>query len=120
MTSTINRPRQRQPRRPVQEPPKEPVTRWTRKKVGKEILIFAVTALALYNAGRSISDSFERQIFLSEQSKVLHKGQQQAQQINKELRDGLSNYRSSKGIEHLARERLNQAGPDEVIVHIGK
>jgi len=120
MTSTINRPRQRQQRRPVQQAPKEPVTRWTKRKVGREVLIFAVTALALYNAGRSIYDSVERQIFLSDQSKILHKGQAQAQQINKELRDGLSNYRSSKGIEHLARERLNQAGPDEVIVHIGK
>ena len=120
MTSTINRPRQRQQRRPVKEPPKESVTKWTGRKIGREILIFAVTALAIYNAGRSINDSFERQIFLNDQSKILHKGQAQAQQINKELRDGLSNYRSSKGIEHLARERLNQAGPDEVIVHIGK
>jgi cell division protein FtsB len=93
---------------------------WNKRKVGRELLIFAVTCLALYNAGRSIADSVERQFFLSEQSKILHRGQAQAQQINKELREGLANYRSSNGIEHLARERLNQAGPDEVIVHIGK
>ncbi|MFX5697226.1 septum formation initiator family protein, partial [Acinetobacter baumannii] len=62
----------------------------------------------------------QRQIFLQEQSASLKKGQAQAQQINKELREGLSNYRSSKGIERLARERLNQSGPDEVIVHVGK
>lgn len=92
----------------------------TKRRVFREVLIMAVTCLALYNAGRSIADSFERQFFLHDQASVLRKGQAQAQQINKELRDGLSNYRSSKGIERLARERLNQAGPDEVIVHIGK
>jgi cell division protein FtsB len=89
-------------------------------KIGRELLILSITSLALYNAGRSISDSIHRQIFLHEQSDTLKKGQSQAQQINKELREGLSNYRSSKGIERLARERLNQAGPDEVIVHVGK
>src|ERR1700709_2378892 len=105
---TKTRPRHSQKQ---QQPKAEaPPVKWTRKKVGREVLIFAVTCLALYNAGRSIYDSVERQIFLSDQSKILHKGQAQAQQINKELRDGLSNYRSSKGIEHLARERLNQAG----------
>jgi cell division protein FtsB len=92
----------------------------TKQRLIREILILAVTCLALYNAGRSISDSVERQFFLRDQGNALRKGQAQAQQINKELRDGLSNYRSSKGIERLARERLNQAGPDEVIVHIGK
>ncbi len=80
----------------------------------------AVTCLALYNAGRSIWDSVQRQFFLHEQAAVLTKGQEQAQQVNKELREGLSSYRSSKGIERLARERLNQSGPDEIIVHIGK
>jgi cell division protein FtsB len=92
----------------------------TKQRLVREVLIMAVTFLALYNAGRSIGDSVERQFFLHDQGNVLKKGQAQAQQINKELRDGLSNYRSSKGIERLARERLNQAGPDEVIVHIGK
>jgi hypothetical protein len=114
---TKTRPRHHHRQQPVaQAPPPQ----WNKRKLGREVLIFAVTGLALYNAGRSIWDSVERQIFLSDQSTILHKGQAQAQQINKELRDGLSNYRSSKGIEHLARERLNQAGPDEVIVHIGK
>lgn len=92
----------------------------TRKRVVREVLIFSVTCLALYNAGRAICDSVNRQFFLHDQAIVLKRGQAQAEQVNKELREGLSNYRSSKGIERLARERLNQAGPDEVIVHIGK
>ncbi len=119
MPPTINRPRRKpqQAQAPQTQAPKAP---FNKKKLGRELVIFAVTGLALYNAGRSIYDSVERQIFLGDQSKILKKGQQQAQQINKELRDGLSNYKSSKGIERLARERLNQAGPDEYIVHIGR
>ena len=120
MPPTINRPRHRRPQPQAQTQVQAPRSSWNKKKLGREFLILAVTSLALYNAGRSIHDSVERQIFLNDQSQILKKGQQQAQQINKELRDGLSNYRSSKGIERLARERLNQAGPDEVIVHIGK
>lgn len=119
MPPTRPRPRHSQRlQKPVQQT--APAQTWNKTKLIRELLIFAVTGLALYNAGRSIYDSVERQIFLSEQSQILKKGQAQAQQINKELRDGLSNYRSSKGIERLARERLNQAGPDEFIVHIGK
>jgi cell division protein FtsB len=86
----------------------------------REFLIMGVTMLALYNAGRSIYDSVERQVFLHGQGVALKTGQEQAAEINKELRDGLSSYRSSNGIERLARERLNLAGPDEVVVRIGK
>ncbi|HEY9789093.1 MAG TPA: septum formation initiator family protein [Candidatus Obscuribacterales bacterium] len=89
-------------------------------KVLRDSLIASVTLLALYHAGRSIVGSIERQIFLHNQSVALKAGQVQAQQVNKELRDGLTNYRSSSGIERLARERLNLAGPDEVVIRIGK
>ena len=79
-----------------------------------------VTLLALYHAGRSIISSVDRQLFLHKEAIALKSGQVQAQQVNKELRDGLTNYRSSSGIERLARERLNLAGPDEIVVRIGK
>lgn len=79
-----------------------------------------VTLLALYHAGRSISGSVERQMFLSKEATSLKAGQVQAQQVNKELREGLTNYRSNSGIERLARERLNLAGTDEIVVRIGK
>ena len=91
-----------------------------RPKVVREILIMCITLLAMYHAGRSIVSSVERQIFLHKQSIALKTGQVQAQQVNKELREGLTNYRSSSGIERLARERLNLAGSDEVVVRIGK
>lgn len=83
-------------------------------------MIASITLLALYHTGRSIAGSIERQIFLHNQAIALKAGQVQAQQVNKELREGLTNYRSSSGIERLARERLNLAGPDEVVVRIGK
>lgn len=89
-------------------------------KAVREVLIMGVTLLALYHAGRSIGGSVERQMFLHKESDSLKAGQVQAQQVNKELREGLTNYRSSSGIERLARERLNLAGPDEVVVRIGK
>jgi cell division protein FtsB len=89
-------------------------------KAGREMFIMAVTLLALYHAGRSIACSVERQIFLHQQAAQLKVGQVQAQQVNRELRDGLTNYRSSSGIERLARERLNLAGTDEIVVRIGK
>jgi len=89
-------------------------------KSTREILIMCVTLLALYHAGRSISGSVERQIFLHQEAASLKAGQVQAQQVNRELRDGLTNYRSSSGIERLARERLNLAGTDEIVVRIGK
>ena len=92
----------------------------TKTRAVRELLIMAVTILALYNAGRASYDSVERQVFLHKQAVALKTGQQQAAEVNKELRDGLSSYRSSSGIERLARERLNLAGPDEVVVRLGK
>jgi uncharacterized protein YpmB len=92
----------------------------TKKKPAREIVIMLVTLLAMYHAGRSIVDSVQRQFFLHKQAIALRSGQSQAQQVNKELREGLTSYRSSSGIERLARERLNLAGPDEVIVRIAK
>jgi cell division protein FtsB len=79
-----------------------------------------ITILAIYHAGRSIVHSVERQAFLHNQTVALQAGQAQAQEVNKELREGLTSYRSSSGIERLARERLNLAGPDEIVVRIGK
>lgn len=92
----------------------------TKERTIREVFIFAVTLLALYHAGRSIYGSIDRQIFLHKQQIALKQGQTQSQEINQELREGLSNYRSSKGIERLARERLNLAGQDEIIVRLGK
>lgn len=92
----------------------------TKTKAVRQILIMLVTLLAIFHAGRSIAFSLERQIFLHKQAIALRAGQEQAQQVNRELRDGLTSYRSSSGIEHLARERLNLAGPDEIVVRIGK
>ncbi len=80
----------------------------------------AVTMLAIYHAGRSIWGSIERQAFLHAQAVALRASQSQNEEINKELREGLSNYRTSNGIEKLARERLGLAGQDEIIVRIGK
>lgn len=91
-----------------------------RQKLIREVLIAGVTLLAIYQAGRSIYSSVERQVFLHHQEIALKQGESQAQEVNKELREGLSSYRSSDGIERLARERLNLAGPDEMIVRIGK
>lgn len=91
-----------------------------RQKLLREVLIASVTLLAIYQAGRSIYSSVERQMFLHQQEIALKQGETQAQEVNKELRDGLSSYRSSDGIERLARERLNLAGPEEMIVRIGK
>ena len=88
--------------------------------MARQALIMIVTLLAIYHAGRAIYGSVERQVFLHGQEVALKASQEQAQEVNKELRDGLSSYRSSKGIERLARERLNLAGPDEMIVRIGK
>jgi cell division protein FtsB len=92
----------------------------TKTRAMREIFILAVTVLALYHAGRSIYSSVDRQIFLNKQAIALKSGQAQSQEINKELREGLSSYRSSTGVERLARERLNLAGPDEIIVRLGK
>ena len=92
----------------------------TKTKAVREVSIMVVTLLAIFHACRSISDSLERQMFLHKQTIALRTGQEQAQEVNRELRDGLTSYRSSSGIERLARERLNLAGPDEIVVRIGK
>lgn len=89
-------------------------------KAIRECLIMLIILLAIYHAARSIGHSVERQVFLRNQSVALKSGQSQAEEINKELREGLANYRSSSGIERLARERLNLAGPDEIVVRISK
>lgn len=92
----------------------------SKTKAIRELFIMMVTLLAIYHAGRALLTSIERQIFLHNQAIALRAGQNQAQEINKELREGLTNYRSSSGLEHLARERLNLAGPNEIVVRIGK
>jgi len=92
----------------------------TKGKLVRELAIMAITCLALYHAWRSVYGSVERQIFLNLQAQTLKSGQKQSQDVNKDLREGLANYRSSKGIERLARERLNLAGQDEIIVRIAK
>jgi cell division protein FtsB len=92
----------------------------TKGRLLRELSIMAITCLALYHAGRSVYNSIERQMFLHSQIQALNAGQKQAQEVNKDLKDGLTNYRSSKGIERLARERLNLAGQDEIIVRTAK
>ncbi|MBI4533117.1 MAG: septum formation initiator family protein, partial [Candidatus Melainabacteria bacterium] len=92
----------------------------TRPKAIREIVIMMVTLLAIYHASKSIAGSLGRQFFLNRQAVALRSGQTQAQEVNKELREGLTNYRCPVGIERLARERLNLAGSNEIIVRIGK
>lgn len=88
--------------------------------IAKQGAILAISLLAIFQVGRAIHASIDRQIFLHKQTLALKAGEAQAEEINKELRDGLSSYRSSAGIERLARERLNLAGTDEVIIRIAK
>src|SRR5262245_28874982 len=97
-----------------------PTSVMTKSKVIRECLIMVICLLAITHAAKSIGHSVERQAFLHNQAVALRAGQAQAQEVNKELREGLTSYRSSSGIERLARERLNLAGPDEVVVRIGK
>ncbi len=92
----------------------------SKSKILRELLISVVTVFAIFHACKSIVGSMEHQVYLHRQAAVLRTGQAQARQVNKELRDGLTNYRSSSGIERLARERLNLAGADEIIVRTGK
>jgi cell division protein FtsB len=89
-------------------------------QLGRQLVIMVITSIAIYQAGRSIVGSCQRQVYLHQQANALKDGRRQAEEINKELRDGLSSYRSSTGIERLARERLNLAGPDEIVIRIGK
>lgn len=90
------------------------------KKIIRELAIMLVTCLAIFNACKSIYSSVDHQFYLHKQTIALKTGHAQAQEVNKELREGLSNYRSSSGIERLARERLNLSGSDEIIVRISK
>ncbi len=92
----------------------------TKRRWLREFAVMAITILAIYHAGRSIWNSVERQVFLHAQSLALRASQQQNEDINKDLREGLANYRTSNGIEKLARERLGLAGQDEIVVRIGK
>lgn len=86
----------------------------------RHLLVMVVCLFAIWQVGRSIHGSVERQLFLHNQQLALKAGQTQAEEINQELRDGLSSYKSSTGIERLARERLNLAGTDEVILRLAK
>ncbi len=86
----------------------------------RELSILVIISLAIYHAGRSICGSIERQILLHAQASTLKAGLKQAEEVNQDLRDGLTNFRSSNGLERLARERLNLAGQDEIIVRLGK
>lgn len=79
-----------------------------------------VTGLAIFHACKAIYESVQHQFYLHKQTLALKAGHTQAQEMNKELREGLSSYRSSSGIERLARERLNLSGADEIIVRISK
>ena len=90
------------------------------RKIIRELAIMLVTCLAIFHACKSICSSIEHQFYLHRQTVALKAGHAQAQEVNKELREGLSNYRSSSGIERLARERLNLSGADEIIVRISK
>jgi cell division protein FtsB len=92
----------------------------TKSRRLRELSIMVVTCLAIYHAGRSIYSSIERQLLLHSQASSLKGGLKQAEEVNQDLRDGLTNYRSSNGLERLARERLNLAGQDEIIVRLGK
>jgi hypothetical protein len=90
------------------------------KDLFKQVMITLACLLAIWQIGRSINGSIERQMFLHKQTLALKAGQANAEEINKELRDGLSSSRSNTGIERLARERLNLAGTDEVILRLAK
>ncbi|MBX9691636.1 MAG: hypothetical protein K2Z81_04575 [Cyanobacteria bacterium] len=91
-----------------------------KKELIKQISITLLCLLAIFQVGRSIQESLGRQMFLHKQTIALKAGQSQAEEINKELRDGLTSYRSTTGIERLARERLNLAASDEVLLRIAK
>lgn len=92
----------------------------SKKRTIRELAIMFVTCLAIFHACKSIYESVHHQFYLHKQTLALKTGHAQAQEMNKELREGLSNYRSSSGIERLARERLNLSGSDEIIVRISK
>jgi cell division protein FtsB len=92
----------------------------TKHRLVKELFIMAIICFASYHALKSIYGSVERQIFLYDQIQSLKTAQKQALEANKDLANGLSNYKSEAGLERLARERLNLVGKDEIMVRIGK
>jgi len=119
----VSTPAKKPPSKPSHKPVGEPgfLSRFNISgQLGRQLVIMLITSVAIYQAGRSIVGSCQRQVYLHQQSNALKDGRRQAEEINKELRDGLSSYRSSTGIERLARERLNLAGPDEIVIRIGK
>lgn len=119
----VSTPAKKPPAKPSHKPVGEPgfLSRFNISgQLGRQLVIMLITSVAIYQAGRSIVGSCQRQVYLHQQSNALKDGRRQAEEINKELRDGLSSYRSSTGIERLARERLNLAGPDEIVIRIGK
>jgi cell division protein FtsB len=89
-------------------------------KLTTEILALILVLFFLYQAGRSVACSIEHQIFLYQQKAALAQGRVQTEQVNRELRQGLVHYQSPKGLEKLARERLNVAGPGEIVIRLGK
>lgn len=88
--------------------------------IWRHVLVTVGCLFAIWEVGRSIHGSVERQLFLHNQQLALKAGRTQALEINKELQDGLTSYKSNTGIERLARERLNLAGSDEVILRLAK
>ncbi len=91
-----------------------------RAKLIRETLTLTIGLFVAFQLGRSILDSIEAQIFLYRKSSALKATQAQLEQVNQELRDGLSNYRSTRGLEALARERLNVAGDGEILIRLSK
>jgi cell division protein FtsB len=92
----------------------------TKQRFIKELFVMAIICFATFHALKSIYGSVQRQIFLQRQIQSLKTGRKQAVEINKDLQGGLNSYNSKEGLERLARERLNLAGKDEVLIRIGK
>jgi cell division protein FtsB len=92
----------------------------TKPKLITEIFALVLALFFLYQAGRSVACSIEHQFFLYQQKTALAQGRIQTEQVNRELRQGLVHYQSPKGLEKLARERLNVAQPGEIVIRLGK
>tara|TARA_Y100001933_G_C18506075_1_gene358713 strand:- start:223 stop:435 length:213 start_codon:yes stop_codon:yes gene_type:complete len=61
-----------------------------RKSIFRQLLVMSVCLFAIWQVGRSIHCSVERQMYLHNQQLALKAGQLQATEINKELREGLT------------------------------
>jgi len=92
----------------------------TKQRLFKELFVMAIISFASFHALKSIYGSIERQLFLYNQIQALKTAQKQATEANRDLSEGLTNYKSAAGLERLARERLNLVGKDEIMVRIGK